>query len=297
VSLTAEDDSLGLAARAALPAPPRPTEPSPTIEPDRPTPVVGPVNSPRDSAPVAAPVVRHPNEVGQEIVQLSVGAEAGMRRFNYSDGLTRNLRNYQLAAAPLVAAEGAVYPFMALGTPLLRDVGVVGGYARAFALQSATSDAGRVDTQWSRYFVGGHVRMRTGAEGSPVLGLTGAYGDESFAFGGTQAASLPSVDYRFVRASGDVRVPIGRFALYGQAGYLFVLSAGDVAGRFPRASVGGIEAELGGAFTLMPGLEARVTASYRRFFYAMNPTPGDGYVAGGALDELGGLLASVAYVY
>jgi hypothetical protein len=40
-----------------------------------------------------------------------------------------------------------------------------------------------------------------------------------------------------------------------------------------------------------------VIVSYRRFFYSMNPTPGDGYVAGGALDELGGLQASVAYIY
>jgi hypothetical protein len=255
--------------------------------------------TPRDAATVGAAPARRAGEVSQEIVQISVGAEAGMRHFGYTDGLTGNLRSYQLGAAPLVVAEGAVYPFMATGTPVLRDIGVVGGYARAFALQSTSSDAGTVDTQWSRYYVGGHVRVRTGSgsDASPVLGLTGAYGDESFGFGGTQGSSLPSVDYRFVGASGDVRVPLGRFALFASGGYLFVQSAGDVSARFPRATVGGLEAELGGAFTLIRGLEARVTARYRRFFYSMNPVPGDGYVAGGALDEFGGLLASVAYVY
>lgn len=269
---------------AATPAP----APSTLLAPDAPA---------RDAAVLAPVATRRLNEVGQEILQLSLGMEGGMRHFNYADGLSNNLRSYQLSAAPLASAEGALYPFMLSATPVLRDVGLVLGYARAFALQSTASDAGTVSTQWSRYYIGGHVRIRTGSDGSPVLGLTGAYGDESFAFGGTQASSLPSVNYRFVRASGDIRVPIGRFALFAQAGYLFVLSAGDVAARFPKATVGGVEGELGGAFTLLPGLEARVTASYRRFFYSMNPTPGDGYVAGGALDEFGGLLASVAYVY
>jgi hypothetical protein len=294
VSLAPGDGDLRHVVRAAFPPPPPPPPPAVVQSPT--TTVVAPPDPPRDEAASAARSPRHTGEVGQELVQLSAGGGVGMRRFDYTDGLTRNLRNYQLGAAPLVSVEGAVFPFVASGTPVLRDLGVFGGYSRSFALQS-TSDTGTVDTQWSRYFVGGQVRLRTGGEGSPVLALTGAYGDESFGFSGSPAPSLPSVDYRFVRTGADVRVPIGRFSLFARGGYLFVLSAGDVAARFPHATVGGIDAELGGAVTLVPGLEARVTASYRRFFYSMNPTPGDGYVAGGALDELGGLLASVAYVY
>jgi len=76
-----------------------------------------------------------------------------------------------------------------------------------------------------------------------------------------------------------------------------VLSAGAVADRFPHASVGGVEAAAGGAFRIRPGLEARATVSYRRFFYAANPVPGDTFVAGGAVDELASIDGSLAYVF
>jgi hypothetical protein len=242
-------------------------------------------------AQAAAPAT---HRVGQELLQVSVGLEGGVRRFAYNDGLSPGLRPYHLDGAPLVAAAAEVYP-LAGRSPV--DVGAVVRYARAFALASATSDAGNLSTLWQRYSVGGRARLRTGAGDSPVVGLGAAYGAEQFAIDSTTNAPLPSVDYRFVRATGDVRVPFGHAAVFAGLGYLFVLSAGDVAARFPRATVGGIEGEIGGALSVASGLEARITAGYRRFFYAMNPAPGDGFVAGGALDELGGLQASVAYVY
>jgi hypothetical protein len=235
------------------------------------------------------------HQVGRNLFELSVGVEGGMRRFDYTDGLTPNLRPYKLNAAPLVDASGEIYP---LAGAHAIDVGAVLGYARAFALQSSTTESGNVSTQWSRYSLGARVRVRTGSESSPVIGLMGAYGDEAFTISSSSpTAFMPSVDYHFVRASGDLRVPFGRFAAFADVGYLFVLSSGDVAGRFPKASVGGVEAELGGAFAIGGGFEARATASYRRFFYSMNPTPGDNFVAGGALDQLAGLQGSIAYVY
>jgi hypothetical protein len=253
-------------------------------------------DSPRDTIAGEAPAARAIHHVGQEFLQLSLGAEGGMRHFAYRDGITANLRPYTLNAAPLVAAGAELYP---LAGEHVVDLGLVLGYAHAFAVQSATVDAGRLETQWSRTSAGARARARTGpVETAPVFGLTGAYGEESFAIASSNPnAALPSVDYRFVRASADARVPLGRFAVSGQFGYLAVLAAGDVAARFPKASVAGVEAELGGSMAIAWGLEARVTASYRRFFYGMNPTPGDTYVAGGALDELASVQAGLAYVY
>jgi hypothetical protein len=249
-----------------------------------------------DRASTAGRPRRH--EVGENLFDIAVGIEGGARHFDYNDGRSTNLRPYRLDGAPLVAAAAEVYP---LAGAYAVDVGLVLGYARAFALQSSTSDVGTLSTQWSRYDVGAHLRLRTGKERSPIVGLTGAYGDESFVLQGSTGAAanaaLPSVDYRFVKASADVRVPFGRAAAFADLGYLFVLSAGDVATRFPKATAGGVDAELGGAFELASGLEARITGRYRRFFYAMNPTPGDGYVAGGALDQLFGVQAALAYVY
>ncbi len=280
---------------------PPPPPPAPVAEPAQPAPSEAPVTAEapsdapeRDSAGASA---RRPHEVGQELFQLSLAFEGAMRHFEYTDPLTSNLRSYNLNAAPAAAAEGAVYPLATTRVSVVRDIGAVFGYARAFALQSATSDGTKFSTDWSRYYVGGRYRLRTGTGASPILGVTGAYGAEMFGFGGATNATLPSVDYRFVRASADARVPIGRFSIFADLGYLFVLSGGPVAERFPKSSVGGIEAELGGSFTIVSSLEARLTASYRRFFYAMNPTPGDGYVAGGALDELSGLQGGLAYVF
>jgi hypothetical protein len=242
---------------------------------------------------------RRPRHVmGRELFALSVGGEVGMRHFDYHDPFTTNLRSYELSAAPLVVADGAVYPFADLRVPVLADVGIVGGYAQAFGLQSAASESGSITTDWYRWYVGGRFRLRTGGDRAPVLGAVGAYGSEVFRFDGSDpTGTFPSVDYTFVRASADVRVPIGRFAAVADGGYLAVLSAGDVASRFPHASVGGVAFGLGGTFTIGYGLEAGLEASYRRFFYSMNPRPGDGFVAGGALDEFWGFQGKVAYVY
>jgi hypothetical protein len=242
----------------------------------------------------------HPSShhVGRNLFEVAVGVEGGIRHFDYNEGLVGNLRTYDLNGAPLVAAEGAIYPFVSAFSPSVPDIGIVLGYARAFALQSSQTDTGgTLTTQWSRYHVGAHARIRTGGEGTPIIGVTGAYGDEAFSVDGPSATGLPGVDYHYVQTSADLRVPMGHFALVADGGYLFVLSAGDVAARFPQSSVGGVEAKLGGALELTPGLEARLTASYRRFFYTMNPKVGDNYVAGGALDQFGGLQASIAYVY
>jgi hypothetical protein len=300
VRLGGDNHELARAIEKALAelAPP-PEEPAPAPErPSETAPIAPPAPSTAD-APSGAdmPASTRPSKhrVGAEFFQLSAGIEVGERRFAYTDGLTPNLRTYQLNAAPLAVAGGEVYP---LGGTHPLEPAVTLGYARAFALSSAPSSGGALSTAWSRFHAGGKVRLRTGDTGSPILSLVGAYGEEAFSIYDLQSGSMPAVDYRFVRAGADARLPLGsNAALFADAAYLFVLSSGQVGARFPRSSVGGVLAELGGALTFAGSFEARLTLSYRRFFYAMHPTPGDAYVAGGALDEFGGALASLAYVY
>jgi hypothetical protein len=293
---------------APVPAPPESVSLPMPPTPSAPTPVEGPRSRVADGAGPGAPdgedraASAHPGRpehvAGSEWFELSGGIEGGARHFNYTQGLTTNLREYQLNGAPLFALQGAVYPGANTALPVLRDLGVVAGYTQAFALQSASSDIGSTQTHWSRYYAGGRVRLRTGHGFAPVLAITAAYGSEAFEFTAYDpSANFPSVAYKFVRMSADVRVPLGRMALFCNAGYLDVLSAGDVASRFPKASVGGVQAELGAGFRIVPGLETRLSGSYRRFFYSMNPTPGDSFVAGGALDQFFGVQASLAYLY
>jgi hypothetical protein len=285
--------------------------PPPVAEaPKTPPPLVGVPGSPLAESPSSEPAAqaedrsaaagpgRPKHRVGREWLEADAGFEGGMRHFTYHDGITKNLRDYQLSAAPLVALDGALYPFANSGAPVMQDFGLILGYAQAFAVQSMSDTAGKLDTQWQRFYAGGRARARLGSSPQAViLEASGAYGGESFFFDSTSTSSYPSVEYRFVQTNASVRVPIGRFAAMADGGYLFVLTAGDVASRFPRSSVGGIDARVGGAFTLGAGFEARLMLSYRRFFYSMNPVPGDALVAGGALDQFWGLSGSLAYVY
>ena len=43
--------------------------------------------------------------------------------------------------------------------------------------------------------------------------------------------------------------------------------------------------------------EGRLVGDYERYFYSFGPTPGDAYVAGGALDQFFGGRLAIAYVF
>jgi hypothetical protein len=76
-----------------------------------------------------------------------------------------------------------------------------------------------------------------------------------------------------------------------------VLSTGYISDLFPKASKGGIDASAGVAYLLAPSWEASLELGYTRFFYTLNPAPGDTYVAGGALDEMGKLSVGATYLF
>jgi hypothetical protein len=287
---------------AAHPPAPSPSAPPATGGDNAPaSPVAAGPAPPSDGARDATPLAaghRTRHVFGHELFEVSAGGEVGTRNFTFIDPLTGNLRSYQLGAAPLLVIDGAVYPMADVNVPVVSDFGIVGGYAQAVGIHSAASESGAVSTQWNSWYAGGRLRFRTGSDRAPVVGVQGAYGYDAFTFESNDATgTYPSVTYQFVRASADVRVPIGRFAAVANGGYLGVLSAGDVASRFPRANVGGVDFGIGAAFEIASGFEARLEGSYRRVFYAMNPRPGDPFVAGGALDEFWGAEAKVAYVF
>ncbi len=87
------------------------------------------------------------------------------------------------------------------------------------------------------------------------------------------------------------------FSIYGSGSYLFVLSTGPVGGYFARESVGGVEGRLGVARSLGHRFEASLEVAYTRFFYSLNPQPGDTFVAGGALDQMAFGSLGIAYVF
>jgi hypothetical protein len=215
---------------------------------------------------------------------------------SYRDKLTSTLRPYDLTAAPLVSIAAEVYPLAHAGLDrLIGGIGVTGDYERAFGLSSADKAGGQVGTQWQSFDFG--LRERVVINPSILLGADLGYGAVDFQFDRPSfTAQLPSVGYRFIRAGIDVRATHGDLSGFAGGGYLFMLSAGDMGGLFPRESVGGIEGRIGGAYALTPHFELSLALSYARFFFSMHPEPGDPNVAGGALDEMSRLSLGVSYL-
>jgi hypothetical protein len=76
-----------------------------------------------------------------------------------------------------------------------------------------------------------------------------------------------------------------------------VLTGGEItsAEYFQRATVMAVDFSLGAAVAIAKGLEVRVSADRRRYFFAMNPMPGDPLIVGGAVDDNYGITAAIAF--
>jgi len=240
--------------------------------------------------------VRH--EAGSSIFAVEVGMEGVGRRFDFTDGATPNLRAYELFGAPVVFAGAEVYPAGWTTVPVLRDIGLTIGYARAFALQSATTKGTPFDTVHQRFSAGLRYRIPISRPTGPVLGLSGQYYLHTFQIDEPPelAGQTPSVDYRAIRAGIDGRFPVGRAAIVAGFDWIEPLSTGPVYDRFTRAKVHGFDGKLGLFVRIASGFELRFSAEYARFFSDFAPAPGDTYVASGAVDQYLGIRLAGAYV-
>jgi len=240
--------------------------------------------------------VRH--EAGSSIFSVEVGMEGVGRFFSFSDGISSNLRGYDVFPAPAAFVGLDVYPAGFTSVPVLRDIGITAGFARAFALQSATTDGTPIDTVYQRYFVGLRYRIPISRPTGPVFTVSGQYyrhlfqSDEPTALKG----QIPNVDYSAIRAGVDARIPLGRPALVFGFDWIEPLSAGAVYDRFTGSKVHGVGAKLGLFIKIAGGFELRMAAEYSRFFSDFDPVLGDAYIAGGALDQYLGFRLSGAYV-
>jgi hypothetical protein len=301
-SLGDEADAAWNAVAGAFPPPQQPAEASPAGA--TPAPVVpsadlsGPKPPDADMGATASPPPRpHDHTRAGAMALLGAALQGGSRHFAYVDRLTPTLRPYDLFVAPLVAVSGEIYPFSTSSTPVLVGLGATASYARAFGLASEESGGTRVSTSWQAFALGLRERLPIGSVF--VMGIDAGYGDTSFAFDDPiqPAAQLPSVHYKVLRGGLDGRYVHGDLSLRAGAGYLHVLSTGDFAALFPRASLGGIDASLGISDQIAPAIELSLDLVYTRFFYDLSPQPGDPYVAGGALDEMATVSLGIAYLF
>jgi hypothetical protein len=113
---------------------------------------------------------------------------------------------------------------------------------------------------------------------------------------------LPSVNYRFLRYGLDARLAVRSFAVEVAAGFRQVFALGGIEDDvwFPHARANGVDFAMALAQTLPLGLgrhaiDLRVGVDFRRYFFDMRSRPGDGFVAGGALDRHLGFSLGVGY--
>jgi hypothetical protein len=251
-------------------------------------------------APPADSVSHRPTgRIARSLFEVELGGEAAARNFVYNDGITANLRTYNVLPAAMFTVNAELFP-LAGASGVLRDIGIIGAFSRSLFLESSVSGGSNISTAETSYSAGLRVRIHPGGDEGPVIGISDAYASQSFNFGATSGAlatQVPSVDYAANRTAVDARIPIGRFAFLAEAGFRAVLNAGTVAERFRSTSVEGVDAEFGGALEIAQGWEGRLVADYERYFYAFSPVPGDAYVAGGALDQFFGARLALAWIY
>lgn len=276
-------------------------EPAPTKEVPKPE-AEGEKKQPSEESKPEEPSARVAGDFGQAMVVVSAAVEGGFRKFEYNQPITKNLRGYGVSWAPGFAADLQLYPLASIGGALA-GIGLEGGYAQAVALQSAPASGQKIDTTWNRWNVGLRYRIRVCECGAYVAPHVG-YGAESFTFSdppNTIAKEVPAAKYTFVKAGLDGRYPLGPVAIMLGASWLFASSGGDdletIGSRFPHHTIGGVDGNVAVGVGIAKGLEARLGYRYTRFFYTMNPEPGETYIAGGALDQLSSLHLGAAYAY
>ena len=294
-------DALGAPLQGLAPPPPAAST-TPVVDKEDAAPLAA--QAPVAPPPVATPAADHTDEHsidrGRPLLVIAVEGELAGRFFEYHQPITQNLRSYKLPLTALVGAAAEVYPLARTHVPVLRDLGLIGSYARSLYIKSNPEGGGdSVSSAWTRFDAGLRFRYRVPAWRAPVLGVSASYGGFIFGYDApaTLAAQLPSVDNRFLRFGLDARVGFGRLSVFASGGYRLVLSAGILGDRFPREHVGGIDVGAGVAIGLLKNLEVRLFGDYTRTFYDFRPEPGDAHVAGGALDQLYGAHLALAFAF
>ena len=207
-------------------------------------------------------------------LELSVDGRAFMRRIRYRDDLNMQLRAHDLEApAAGIAATLRLAGRFSVRAELELVIGLQG---------SETSDGTSYETSASEWSAGVHGAWPIAGT---QLGVHAGYGEQRCAVGGDL---IPDVTYRWLGVGVALRVPFGsRLALEGGAGWRQLVDAGELgsAAWFPRVSGAGVDVDLGVRWQATDAIALSAGGDLRRYFLAMNPEPGDPWIAGGALDQ------------
>jgi len=220
-------------------------------------------------------------ERARRALVISVEERPFWRRLRYNDDLDRRLRPSDLVANA-VGIGASWRPFQKL-----RNVALVGRGELAVGVNGSRTPDGTVySTASSEWSLGAGFDFGIAAA---RIGIVAAYGEHRFAIGDEPTMELvPDVTYRYARGGLVVEAPLGSsWDLTFTAGWRQLLGLGGMRDDswFPRATGAGIDGSAGIAFHVTPWLDVQARLDLRRYFFAMNPEPGDPWIAGGATDQ------------
>jgi hypothetical protein len=280
-------------AQASLP-PKRPTEKKAALEEkekEEETPVAAPSadGSERDHVARGNPVDTSSRVDASNATWIGhVGLELVRRDLQYSDPWAGRLRPHLAPGIGAYSVALELYPGASTGTQFVKDIGLVARFSDSLPFESAAPDGQTASGRFRRYAVGARWRIQAGdKKESPLIVPEVTYGMWQVAFTGADQVvdEAPSVAYSHIRAGVGGRFPFGPFSLVGGVGYMMISSAGKYTDRFPKATVGAVDAAIGGTWAVASFVELKLAVTYARFFSSANPEPGAPYVAGGALDQ------------
>ncbi len=227
-------------------------------------------------------------------VEFAVLGKLFSRELSYNDDLFDMLRGYSLNAGPALKLELRWYPGAHFTGGVLAHAGIDVQYETAFALDSVRAADGEEFPTSSQAFSAG-LRIRVPIK-EHELSVLGAYGGHSFKIepsgpampGAENTPEIPQVDYRFVKIGLESRIHlIAGLSLMVRGAYLYILETGGISDSiwFPNLDAGGLQGEIFAVYALPRGFDVRIGFDFRRYFFTLNPEPGDPRIAGGALDQ------------
>lgn len=230
---------------------------------------------------------------------LRAGVSILNRSFTYNDDIFGVLAPYSLPIAPMVSFGVEWFPGGHTDLGLLGGLSVHAEGELGLGLETVAGNGTVHATElWA---LGAGLRYRLRVD-EVEFSVDAGYRGYAFAMhdgeDGEPRPDVPNVEIHAIRAGGGLRWDIGSGLFFaGRGAYLAPLTLGEIGSEefFPRASAGGIEFDA--AFGIaIDDIELRAVFAMRRFFYSMNPEPGDARVAGGAVDQSlsGGLELSYA---
>jgi hypothetical protein len=217
----------------------------------------------------------------------------------YRDDLFGEFHNSVVHLAGQASGSLVLYPLASITRNFLGQLGLYGDVSHSIGVKTSDGSGGSLATLVVAYDVGLRVRIPIG---SVELDPTAGYGRQQFDVGTLPGSPSPGPNYDlgflFVDLHGRWRAT-GPLSVLFDAAYLSVIQNGLAeSGTFPRSTVAGVDFGAGVGVALIEALELRLVFAYQRFFYSMNPQPGDVHVGGGATDEyLWGTLALAVLIH